>query len=118
VSLLTAADTMHVPSHALAPAATRAAVAAEVTRINNERRARARKDLASASKTLTAAGWKVSTVVTEGAPLRDVLATVASTRADLLVVGARGVTGVRHLLLGSVAEGALNRSHVPVFVVR
>jgi nucleotide-binding universal stress UspA family protein len=118
VSLLTATDTMHVPSRALVPAATRAAVAAEVTRINNERRAGARKELATATKILTAAGWKVSGVVTDGAPLRGLLATVASTRPDLLVVGARGVTGVRHLLLGSVAEGALNRSHVPVFVVR
>jgi nucleotide-binding universal stress UspA family protein len=118
VSLLTAADTMHVPSQALVPMDTQAAVTAEVTRINYERRARARRDLASATKTLTAAGWKVDRVVTEGAPLRDLLATVASTRADLLVVGARGVTGVRHLLLGSVAEGALNRSPVPVFIVR
>jgi len=118
VLLLTASDAMDVPSKALVPADTRAAVTAEVTRINTERRARARNDLASASKALTAAGWKVNSIVTEGAPLRDLLANVVSTRADLLVVGARGVARVRHLLLGSVAEGALNRSPVPVFIVR
>jgi nucleotide-binding universal stress UspA family protein len=38
-------------------------------------------------------------------------------RADLLVVGARGVTGLTHMLLGSVAEGALNRSSVPILIV-
>jgi len=118
VSLLTAVDSMHVPSQALLPAGTRAAVAAEVTRIDSERRAKAGKDLAIATRTLTTAGWKVSSVVTAGAPLRELLATVARARADLLVVGATGVTGVRHLLLGSVAEGALNRSAVPVLVVR
>jgi|RhiMethySRZTD1v2_1073278.scaffolds.fasta_scaffold423290_2 hypothetical protein len=35
-----------------------------------------------------------------------------------LVVGARGASGVHRLLLGSVAEGALNYSPVPVLVVR
>lgn len=118
VSLLTAAEIMHVPSQALVLADTRMAVAAEVTRINVERLAQARKALDRATKTLTATGWKVDGVVTRGAPLRDLLAMVANTRADLLVVGARGVSGVRRLLLGSVAEGALNRSPVPVLIVR
>ena len=52
------------------------------------------------------------------APLRDLLDTVNSADAELLVVGARGAIGVRYLLLGSVAEGALNRCPVPVLVVR
>ena len=93
-------------------------MAAEVARINDERRTKARKELARAAKTLSAAGWRVDEVVTEGAPLRELLATVHKTRADLVVLGAKGVTGLRHLLLGSVAEGALNRSPVPVLVVR
>ena len=76
------------------------------------------KDLSRAVKTLSSAGWKVDQAVTDGAPLRDLLATVSNVGADLLVVGAKGVTGLRHLLLGSVAEGALNRSPVPVLVVR
>jgi len=118
VSLFTAVDTMHVPSQALALPDTRAAVSAEVTRINKERLARAHQALDRAARTLTRAGWKVDRVITTGAPLRDLLAAVAKKRADLVVVGAKGVTGVRHLLLGSVAEGALNRSPVPVFIVR
>jgi nucleotide-binding universal stress UspA family protein len=60
----------------------------------------------------------VDRVITAGAPLRDLLATVAKQRADLVVVGAKGVSRVRQLLLGSVAEGALNRSSVPVLIVR
>ena len=69
-----------------------------------------------AAKTLSAAGWRVDEVVTEGAPLRELLATVHSTRANLVVVGAKGATGLRHLLLGSVAEGTLKRCPVPVVV--
>ena len=87
-------------------------------RINAERTARAEKDLARAGATLARPGWRVRTVVTAGAPLRDLLDTVDSADAELLVVGTRGASGVRYLLLGSVAEGALNRCPVPVLVVR
>lgn len=118
VTLLTIVDTMHVPTQGLAPAGTRATVAAEVSRINEGRRASARKDLSRAARVLSAAGWEVDQVVTEGAPLRELLAMVAKARADLVIVGARGVTGLRRLLLGSVSEGALNASPVPVLVVR
>jgi len=46
------------------------------------------------------------------------LATVKQTHGDVLVIGARGVSGLERLLLGSVAEGALNHCPVPVLVVR
>ena len=118
VSLLTAVDFVRPPSQALASANTRSAVSAEVARVNKERVAHARKGLDRASRGLTDAGWKVDRVVSTGDPLRDLLATVAQHRADLLVVGAKGIKGVRHLLLGSVAEGALSRSPVPVLIVR
>ncbi|MDQ3208681.1 MAG: universal stress protein, partial [Gemmatimonadota bacterium] len=118
VTVFTVVDHMDVPSQALAPSGVRGTVASEVRRINAERVARAQKDLARAKATLTRGGWRVRTIATAGAPLRDLLATVDSAAADLLVVGARGVTGVRHLLLGSVAEGAMNRCRVPVLVVR
>jgi len=118
VSLFTAVEIMHVPSQSLALADTRAAVAGEVRRLNQERLAKAHQALDRAARTLTRAGWKVDRVSTTGAPLRDLLATVAMKRADLVVVGAKGVTGVRELLLGSVADGALNRSPVPVLIVR
>jgi nucleotide-binding universal stress UspA family protein len=57
-------------------------------------------------------------MLVHGEPLRDLLGAVATRRAQLLVVGARGTSGVRYLLLGSVAEGALNHSPVSVLVVR
>jgi nucleotide-binding universal stress UspA family protein len=55
--------------------------------------------------------------LTRGAPLSVLLDAVEGLRADVLVVGARGVTGLTHMLLGSVAEGALNRSPVPILIV-
>ncbi len=118
VTLLSAVDTMHAPAHSLAPAGTRATVAAEVSRINEERRAAARRELSRAAKVLAAAGWKTDQVITDDAPLRELLGAVAKARADVLVVGARGTTRLPDLLVGSVAEGALNASPVPVLIVR
>ena len=37
---------------------------------------------------------------------------------DLIVVGTRGSTGFRRMLLGSVAQGVVTCSHCPVLVVR
>jgi nucleotide-binding universal stress UspA family protein len=64
-----------------------------------------RKDLSRAARAFSSAGWEIDQAVTEGAPLRELLATVAKARADVVIVGGRGVTGLRHLLLGSVAGG-------------
>jgi nucleotide-binding universal stress UspA family protein len=38
--------------------------------------------------------------------------------ADLIVVGTHGRRGVRHLLLGSVAESVARRTTVPVLLIR
>ena len=37
--------------------------------------------------------------------------------ADLIVIGSHGRSGVRRLMLGSVAEGVAQRSSVPVLIV-
>jgi nucleotide-binding universal stress UspA family protein len=116
VILVTAVELMAVPSHALVSGAR--LVAREVKRTNSRRSRNAIRDLRRAAAELGRAGWKTQTVVTTGEPLRDLLGTLANARAQLLVVGARGTSGIRHLLLGSVAEGALNRSSVSVLIAR
>jgi nucleotide-binding universal stress UspA family protein len=118
LTLFRAVDRMHLPSNALAPADVRRAISAEVARVNKARIARATEELDSATETLAAAGWQVNRIVGETPPLGDLLHAVTTTRADLLVVGAKGANGLRHLLLGSVAEGALNHSPVPVLIAR
>lgn len=56
--------------------------------------------------------------VSTGDLLPGLLARVDAARADLLVLGARGASFLRHILLGSTAERLLSSARVPVLVVR
>ena len=116
--LLTAAPLMSDPSHPLLPAEIRRSAAAGVASINRARVVDARANLARLAAVARAAGWRVDVAVKNAAPLRSLLAAVSESGADLLVVGATGATQLRQLLLGSVAQGALDRSPVPVLIVR
>ncbi len=53
-----------------------------------------------------------------GSPAGTVVDMTEKVEADLVVVGTRGLSGVRRLLLGSVAERVLRLAPVPVFVAR
>lgn len=118
VTLFTAVERMGVPSQALVPAAVRASVAADVERVNAGRTRTAQVAQERAAEHLRRRGWRVKVVVTMGEPLRELLASAGSARAHVVAVGARGTSGVRQLLLGSVAEGVLNRCPATVLVVR
>ena len=67
---------------------------------------------------LKRSGWRTRTQLRTCEPLRELMAAVGTADPHLLVVGARGTSGVRQLLLGSVAEGVLNRSPCPVLLAR
>jgi nucleotide-binding universal stress UspA family protein len=101
-----------LPPAAMAIARSRVAV------VNAERARVARRELEAVARLLRRAGWRVRPRVCLGAPVDALLATVRSARAQVLVVGARGVAGLRRLLLGSVAEGVLTHAPGPVLIVR
>jgi Universal stress protein UspA and related nucleotide-binding proteins len=37
---------------------------------------------------------------------------------DIIVTGSRGLTGLKRIVLGSVSQAILNKSHVPVLVIK
>jgi nucleotide-binding universal stress UspA family protein len=103
---------------AVLPAPIRRAARAAAATLNSERIREARREVAWAAVLLKRVGWRARGIVREGVPLPELLREVAASRADLLVVGARGTGGLARLLLGSVAEGVLDHSPVPVLLVK
>lgn len=83
----------------------------------NESRQRDEARLAKLGAELRAAGVDVTTKLVDGAPDRAIVAYAAESKADLVVTGTEGRTGVARALLGSVAERILRTSDVPVLAV-
>ena len=118
VTLLAVVEPTSSPSIGTLPASIRAMLATELAALHRERMARARREVSTAARRLTRAGWAVEKVVRRGIPLQELLKTAATKRADITIVGARGATGLKRLLLGSVAEGTLAHSPGSVLVVK
>ena len=53
-----------------------------------------------------------------GSPTQEILSLAQETAADLIIVGTHGRTGVRRLLVGSVAETVVRNAACPVLVMR
>jgi nucleotide-binding universal stress UspA family protein len=64
-----------------------------------------------------AGATNVKTVAVEGSPVEALLDVVRRENADLLVVGNRGLAGIKGRLLGSVPADATRRSSCDVLVV-
>jgi nucleotide-binding universal stress UspA family protein len=53
-----------------------------------------------------------------GSPARVILETAERERCDLIVVGTHGRSGLRRLMIGSVAEHVIRHARCPVLTVR
>jgi nucleotide-binding universal stress UspA family protein len=72
----------------------------------------------TAAERAAAAGAKdVRTVAVQGSPVETLVDVARREKADLLVVGNRGLAGIRGRLLGSVPADATRRSECDVLVV-
>ena len=64
------------------------------------------------------AGYAVSVSVRFGDPAEEIVACARDADIDLVAMATHGRTGLRHLLMGSVAEQVLRRLAIPVLLVR
>lgn len=74
--------------------------------------------LAEAAEWAETEGREVDTEIEEGYPAAVIVSYAEEHGIDQIVMGSHGRTGVKRLLLGSVAEAVVRRSPVPVTVVR
>jgi nucleotide-binding universal stress UspA family protein len=62
---------------------------------------------------------KISTEIAEGSNIAEMITGAATKlRADLVIMGTHGRTGLAHVFLGSVAERTLRQAPCPVLTVR
>jgi len=56
--------------------------------------------------------------LTAGRPEAEIVTLAEEIGAGLIVMGSRGVGGIRRALMGSVSDSVLQHAHCPVLVVR
>lgn len=84
----------------------------------DETRRAAEAQLARAVERAREAGVQVESRLGEGPAAHAIASAAEDAGADLLVIGTHGHTGLKHLLLGSVAERALRHAPCSVLTVK
>ncbi len=57
-------------------------------------------------------------IIAEESIVSEIIEFAERENIDLIIMGTRGRTGFKKLLLGSVASGVVNFAHCPVLVIR
>jgi nucleotide-binding universal stress UspA family protein len=59
----------------------------------------------------------ITTLTIEGIPQYEIRNVARSKKADMIIMGTHGRTGLRHLVMGSVAEYVIRHATIPVLVI-
>lgn len=79
----------------------------------------AQRLLDAQSKQIEAAGGIVTQAhLRVGRPDEEIVALAEELGAGLIVIGSRGLGGIRRALMGSVSDSVIRHAHCPVLVVR
>jgi nucleotide-binding universal stress UspA family protein len=78
----------------------------------------AEQSLRRYAERLRAQGLEVDAEVREGYPATVIEEEAVRSGADLIVIGTRGLSGLKHLLLGSIAERVVQKAPCPVLTVK
>ncbi|MCY7917273.1 universal stress protein [Bacillus vallismortis] len=63
-------------------------------------------------------GIQAETIYAQGEPAHEILNTAKEKSASLIVVGSRGISGLKEMMLGSVSHKVSQLSTCPVLIVR
>lgn len=78
----------------------------------------AQQQIEQACTRVREAGLEGETIVVYGVPFECIITAARHHNIDLIVMGTHGRTGLRHVLLGSVAERVVRLAPCPVLVTR
>jgi nucleotide-binding universal stress UspA family protein len=74
--------------------------------------------LADGEKRVRAEGVQVETLLIEGHAVEQIVKTCREGKFDIIVMGARGLSRIKEMLLGSVSDGVIRHACCPVLVVK
>lgn len=88
------------------------------TAIVRELEAEGKAILAKGEETVKAQGLPVQARLRQGVPAEELLRAATDEKADLIVLGSRGLSQVKAFLLGSVSDKVSHHAKCPTLIVR
>ena len=76
------------------------------------------EQMASLVREKSPSGVPLEARVLEGTPFSELCKSARAERANLIVMGTRGLTGLKHVLIGSTAEKVVRKAPCPVLVLK
>lgn len=93
-------------------------VAPAITEHFMQAEAHAKTQLQDIAQSFSQNDINIATKIYHGSASEGILFVADEIGADLIIMGSHGRTGVKRLLLGSVARTVLTESHIPVLVIK
>lgn len=90
----------------------------EVSRMTEAAREAGDRILKDAEENVKETGVEMEKLLVEGHVVQEIIRTAKEGGFDLIVIGARGISHIRELLLGSVTDGVIHHVSCPVLVVK
>lgn len=75
------------------------------------------KEIQKIAKEIEQQGIKVTPLLIQGVTVEEIIKKSKKINADLIIIGSHGHGAVHNLLMGSVVEGVIRESKIPVLVV-
>ncbi|MBI4690875.1 MAG: universal stress protein [Nitrospirae bacterium] len=91
---------------------------AEAPKVVEDLTAKAKEFVANVKKKAEVSNIKTTTFIGEGDAYKVITDLAGNEKADIIVMGSHGRTGLRRLLMGSVAEKVIGYAPCPVLVVK
>ena len=90
----------------------------EVSKVTEASRRAGTSILADGEQRVKAEGVPVETMLKEGHTIQEIIKTAKEGGFNLIVMGARGISKLKEILLGSVSDGVTRNAPCPVLVVK
>ncbi|MFX0055057.1 MAG: universal stress protein [Promethearchaeota archaeon] len=74
--------------------------------------------LAKAKKIAVGLGCEVTELISHGDPANKIVDIACEREVELIIMGSRGVSGIKRLFVGSISDKVVNHAPCPVMIVR